>query len=353
MAENRAVSPKPEMSAAETDDICTECLCPPQPGPITRSTAKKNTRLTSTQPRSDDTETINTSTLFQFIKPFDGSREKLQSFISNCDNAISLANENQKIILFKYIQSQLEGKAEIAVSIKEFQTWPQLSDFLQTQFGEKKHYTHMLAELQECRQMPNEAAHQYSLRIETCLSKLLTEVSLTSKSKRELPGRIAAMEDLALHTFLLGLKPNISNIVRCRDPQTLNEAINSAISEEKIQNMLYQRKPSSHFTTNSQSPRHTPSTSRQTDRNQYNRPTQHTYNKAQSLFCRYCKNQGHTIEICRKREYINRFGNNQNRPNFRNNQQTHFLNYAPNDGQQQSEQPLESYDTVDSDSKNE
>lgn len=54
------------------------------------------------------------------------------------------------------------------------------------------------------------------------------------KKKSELVGRIAAMQDLALHHFVIGLKPQSSTIVTCRDPETLNDAINFAISEEKI-----------------------------------------------------------------------------------------------------------------------
>ncbi|CAK1554979.1 unnamed protein product [Leptosia nina] len=184
---------------------------------------------------------VEIGTLFKFIKSFDGTREKLNSFLSNCDNATSLASETQKPILFKYILSQLNGKAETACSIKEFDSWDQLNHFLKTQFGETKHYTHLLADLQECRQLNIEPVNQFALRVETCLSKLLTEVTLSNKKKTELLGRTAAMEDLALHTFLLGLKPDISNLVRGKNPSTLNEAINLATSEEKILNLFAKR----------------------------------------------------------------------------------------------------------------
>ncbi|CAH4029223.1 unnamed protein product [Pieris brassicae] len=58
--------------------------------------------------------------------------------------------------------------------------------------------------------------------------------SVAKKKNGELSGRIAAMQELALHHFVIGLKPQLSTIVRCRDPETLNDAINFAISEEKI-----------------------------------------------------------------------------------------------------------------------
>lgn len=264
-------------------------------------------------------ESVQIGTLFKFIKPFDGEREKLNSFLTNCDNAIKLASEEQKPILFKFILSQLEGKAEVACSIKEFDCWEQLSSFLKTQFGERKHYTHLLTDLQECRQLNNEPVNQFTLRIETCLSKLLTEVTLSNKKKGELSGRTAAMEDLALNTFLLGLKPEISNLVRGKNPSNLNEAANLAISEEKILALFNKRNPpSSALQRSASKPQYSfkppapnvnfrPQTSKQSD---------------QIPFCRYCKHQGHTIEVCKKREFNNsRFKTPQNpsqsnRPTF-------------------------------------
>lgn len=67
--------------------------------------------------------------------------------MSICKSAIDLATESQEPILLKYILSQLEGKAETACSIKEFEDWNQLSEFLKSQFGETKHYAHLLSDL--------------------------------------------------------------------------------------------------------------------------------------------------------------------------------------------------------------
>lgn len=267
--------------------------------------------------KSEKGEPVQIGTLFKFIKSFDGSREKLNSFLTNCDNAISLASDAQKSILFKYILSQLEGKAETACSIKEFENWDQLSEFLKTQFGERKHYAHLLTDLQECRQLTNEAVNQYALRIETCLSKLLTEVTLSNKKKSELVGRTAAMEDLALHTFLIGLRPNLSNLVRGKNPGNLNEAINIAVSEEKIFNLFYKRNSS----TSTQN--HVSHRSFQKPNYSF-KPAIHNINtkpeilrqsnqRPGNLTCRYCKAEGHSIEVCRKREYNNnRFKVSQN-----------------------------------------
>lgn len=194
--------------------------------------------------------------------------------------------------------SQLEGKAESACSIKDFDSWDSLKDFLKNQFGERKHYAHLLTDLQDCRQ-GNESVNQFSLRVETCLSKLLTEVSISSNKKSELSGRLAAMEDLALHTFTLGLHPRLANIVRCRDPKNLNDAINYAVSEEKIQQFTFR---------NNNIPNNNarkPPPSRPTY-NDNNTPSSSQKDCSSVPVCRYCKKPGHVLENCRLRDYNNK-----------------------------------------------
>lgn len=261
--------------------------------------------------KEESTEGIPLNIILKFIKPFDGSREKLNAFINNCDNAISLASSYEVDIVFKYIISQLDGKAEIACSIKEFDSWPSLKEFLQNQFGERKHYAHLLAELQDCRQGAQENVNQFSLRIETCLSQLLTEISISGHKKSEITGRVAAMEDLALHTFTMGLTPRIANIVRCRNPKNLNDAINYAISEEKLQQYSYKQSlaAKSHRQND---PNFKSNKSSNFNNNQFQRPT-FQQPPSNDPFCRYCKKSGHILEKCQLREYNNKRFNNQNR----------------------------------------
>lgn len=279
-------------------------------------------RLTRAATAAATMAELGLNTLFKFIKSYDGSRETVNSFIINCNNAYELATESQRPILLKYILSQLQGKAELACSIKEFSSWDQLKEFLKTQFCERKHYAHLLTDLQESKQGPQDNVNQFSLRIETYLSQLLTEISLSNTKVKELPGRVAAMEDLALHHFLMGLHPRISNIVRCRSPKTLNEAINMAISEERIQQSLYKR-PN---TETKFSPKPKPGPSRPSTQSASTNSNQ-PKTGSDTLFCRYCKSAGHEIKDCVKREfYNNKFQpkpNYQQNNNFRGNKVNH------------------------------
>lgn len=266
------------------------------------------TRAAAAAAAATMTTELGLNTLFKFIKSYDGSRETVNSFIINCNNAYELATEPQKPILLKYILSQLQGKAELACSIKEFSSWDQLKEFLKTQFCERKHYAHLLTDLQECKQGPQDNVNQFSLRIETYLSQLLTEITLSNTKVKELAGRVAAMEDLALHHFLMGLHPRISNIVRCRSPRTLNEAINMAISEERIQQSLY-RRPTTEI-----KPKPKPGPQRA---NVQYAPVPQVKTGSDTPFCRYCKSTGHEIKDCVKREFYN--SKFQSKPNYQQN----------------------------------
>ncbi|KAL0859432.1 hypothetical protein ABMA27_010609 [Loxostege sticticalis] len=153
MAE-RPNSPKfenPEVVLTDVEEESQDQFLPP-PGPNTRSKKKAAAVILK--------QIVELPTLLKFIKPYDGCREQLNSFLVNCNNAYELASESQKDILFKYILCQLQGKAETACSIKEFANWHQLKEFLKTQFSERKHYAHLLTELQNCKQQATEPVSQ-------------------------------------------------------------------------------------------------------------------------------------------------------------------------------------------------
>ncbi|KAL0901603.1 hypothetical protein ABMA27_006821 [Loxostege sticticalis] len=314
---------------------------PPVAGPSSPKHSPRTTRSKAAFTMAE--REIDLSILLKFIKPYNGNRETLNSFLVNCNNAFDMASEAQASILFKYILSQLEGKAEIACSIKEFSSWDQLKEFLKTQFSERKHYSHLLMDLQESKQGSNENCSQYALRVETCLSQLLTEVSLSTTKKMELPGRTAAMNDLAMHHFVMGLHPRISNIVRCRNPKNLNEAVNLAISEERIQQSLYKKAPSNDQKMSnrvSSKPRHNPGSS-----------TSYTPGTSASsgTVCHYCKTPGHSIKDCKKREYNNRQRDPDSKPPFTPFKRINHVEEAPDEETEEEEEEQEEYDYEDTD----
>lgn len=64
-------------------------------------------------------------------------------------------------------------------------------------------------DLQNCKQLRNEDVTKYSLKIECILTKIQTNIHYNYKCDKELPGRIAAMEEITIYTFMLGLDHSI------------------------------------------------------------------------------------------------------------------------------------------------
>lgn len=265
--------------------------------------------------KAEMAEKITLSVLTKFIKPYDGNRESLPAFLTNCDNAMSLASAEQKNVLCKFIIAQLEGKAQVACSLKSFSEWEEIKSYLKSTFGEKKHSCHLLMELQNCKQLSGEDVTKYSLRIEHALTRILSEIHYSCRESKELPGRTAAMEELALNTFMLGLNTSISTIVRCRNPATLNDAVQHAIEEEKLYN-LSKTGTKFHHPTCSTCHRSGHTSSECFKKGTFSKPKPNfqksfhvnpNFNNKRfprnPVICNYCKNVGHTISFCRKRQF--------------------------------------------------
>lgn len=244
--------------------------------------------------------TVPLQTLFKFIKPFDGDRQKLIPYLNAVDAAFRIASPDQIDILLAYTKTQLNGKAEAAASNHDFNTWVELKNFLKSIYADSKHHGHLLIELLSCKQLPTEQISQYICRVETALKRLLTSTQQNTTIPAELPGRLAAMNDLALHTFILNIKPDISSMLRARNIENLNEAFNLAIEEEKVQ-LLIKLKQSNFKSTECSICHKLGHTANQCFKKpSTTKPILYTTSNDVNNSCKYCKKVGHNIQECRK-----------------------------------------------------
>ncbi|CAG9137713.1 unnamed protein product [Plutella xylostella] len=209
---------------------------------------------------------LNIDTLLKFIDNYDGSRDALTAWLTNCDRAFSLAHTDQKPIIFAFIQNRLTDRAQSTCANTLFDKWDDLKEFLKSRFGNRKHQSHLLLDLQNCKQLSNENVAQYISRLENSLKSLLSCIKQGNTDSSLLPGEIHSTNKLALSTFMMGVNPSISQILRSREPETLNDAFNIALEEEKF-----------HILQNSLQP-------------------------SNVKMCKYCKKPGHLIENCFKRQ---------------------------------------------------
>lgn len=289
---------------------------------------------------------------------FDGSKNKLYEFIDNCDKAISLIKPELKTILFAIIETKLTDKARAVTRNRSFLEWKDLKKFLLDAYAERRTEGQWQLELHSLRQLPSENVMSFSNKVENCYIKLLNTLDANlTREAREACTKL--LKTQALNVFIRGLHKDISILVKSQNPDSLERAISLALSEEQEQlssnEMLKQTycticKRNNHSTVNcrfkNQTERNIRHVQNQNDTaSNYNknssnfRPTQNYSQK----FCRYCKKNGHLIEECRKREYINnKKGYDINPTNRSRNQINHSRSNQTSNSSQDNNQHLNS-----------
>jgi hypothetical protein len=271
--------------------------------------------------------------LCRFITKFNGNRDELSSFLRNCDNAYNLASVAQRPILFAFIQTQVSGKADLAASTRNLKDWPLYKTFLTENFSIQKSFSQLMCELQACKQYPNETVIEFTQRIDRCYSNLVKCVKQDTLQEEKLSGKLEMVAQIALVTFLTGIKLEYQMILRARNPPSFEAASDFAIEEEKA--ITYQKglKPtntkgcticgkSNHSTLNCYRNSFGSHSLQKSNQKSIKREI---FNVKPNLekYCKYCKKQGHVVSECFKRERIHgKFNPSLNR-------QTNHLNSNP------------------------
>lgn len=307
-----------------------------------------NDSVTSQNHDSDEelnTETLPLSLLFKFIRPFNGNRNELNTFIQNCNSAFQLAQPNQTDKLFFYVAAQLSSNVVNEIDLPEITNWTQLKNKLKSFYSQFRDLTQLHEELETIKQNYNESVTDFFKRLE----KLKNECICAEQNQCENPNDISslkrAIQRTALRRFILHCKSEISQMLRARDINTLNEAFSIALQEEKV--LAYTRPApkhkSTHYCTICKMNNHSTQNCRKKrinhNPNNFNNPNTSNSNSYDSnKYCNYCKNKGHVISECRKLKFKNQ-NQNQNyasqnpRVNHLNLNQSPELNALPADTQ--------------------
>lgn len=258
--------------------------------------------------RSSSPNKVKLSTLEKMIKPFTGEkRDKLYPFIDNCDIAMRLADDAQKVILFDIIKCNILDNARLLIRNRDFQDWPTLKQYLLDAYTDRRSHGQWQLEMNSCRQKPNEDVLQYSAKIENFLVKLMNSLdeNLTDVERK---ANIKLLRIQALNAFIMGLQKDFSIIVKAQKPDNLEDAVALALAEEtemksKNESQRFGQKHCSHCNKTG----HLKSDCFQIKKNnnsgkEYIRAIE---SKQGEKFCRYCKNKGHLLEDCRKLAFKN------------------------------------------------
>lgn len=174
------------------------------------------------------------------VPSFDGNPNDLNRYLATCQSLVDNFYDNanpynfQNTYLLNSLVGKLTGQAKLIINIQNVTTWDDLKDTLRRNFADQRDEACLNRDLVMMRQQPNEKPNQFYDRVLHILNLLCSfidchETTTTAKAlKRHL------YNDLALKTFLSGLKEPLGTVIRCMRPTSLMQAMQFVTEESNI-----------------------------------------------------------------------------------------------------------------------
>lgn len=179
------------------------------------------------------------------VPTFDGNPNDLNRYLATCDSLIQAFYDTnnptkfENIYLINCLIGKLEGTAKVVVNIQNVSTWDDLKNTLQRNFADQRDETCLNRDLVMLRQQPNENPNQFYDRVLHLLNLLCSYVDNHEHTSTAKALKRNLYSELALKTFLSGLKEPLGTNIRCMRPLTLAEAlqfVNQEYNNQYFQN---------------------------------------------------------------------------------------------------------------------
>ncbi|KAL3274657.1 hypothetical protein HHI36_016037 [Cryptolaemus montrouzieri] len=128
------------------------------------------------------------------------------------------------IFQFRKISHRQEGRIQHGHSFN--------TAYLLDGYTDRRTQAQWQLELHSCKQNANEGVISFANRVENCYIKLLGTLDDTLDDERR-NIHTEMLQTQALNVFLMGLNREVAMIVKARNPNTLEDAIRLALSEEQ------------------------------------------------------------------------------------------------------------------------
>lgn len=264
-------------------------------------------------------EKIETGLLAKLLSEFTGNPVHLQNFLSNAENALSLAHPSQKTIITALIFAKVSPEVKAKINASEIESFFELKNKLKQVYQITESLTHLMEELDKCEQEHNESANEFYLRIENLTAKIREKIKNTPQHRSLIKGKLALIDENALRRFVNCSKPELSSVLRHQPFESLNEALSLAREEEAFLNKRknntnnkYNKKPenalqkfckickkNNHLTNQCRFRKPNYNNNNYNPQNP-NYPNQSNYNSKKCTFCNF---RGHTVDECRKKQF--------------------------------------------------
>ena len=244
---------------------------------------------------------------------FDGNKNNLSRFLRVSESALNLVSPQERETLFEIIKLKLADKAYQLTKNRLFDNWDHLKTYLEEVFSEKRSQGQWEIELHSCRQQKTESVIDFATRVENILNKLIDSVTLGENFEASNHYE-RLLRKQATNVFISGLKDPLSLLIKARNPENFERAVEIAIAEEReIANKYFFRNntfsnPQQKFNPrpqNNVSCKICHKTNHTTEKCFKNRNNNVLTISEAEKFCNYCKKNGHLISECRTRQRNN------------------------------------------------
>ena len=174
------------------------------------------------------------------VPDFDGNPNDLNRYISICDALINeFYDQNntasfQNVYLLNSLISKLSGNAKLVVNIQSVNTWQDVRNTLTRNFADQRDETCLNRDLVMLRQNLNEKPQQFYDRVLNILNLLCAYVDLHETTDANKKLKRTLYQNLALKTFLSGLREPLGTTIRCMKPIDLSEALQIVLQEDNV-----------------------------------------------------------------------------------------------------------------------
>lgn len=254
----------------------------------------------STESELNMANNINLKSITKSIPEYDGNNLKLDlhKFLKCADlvfNNLSPENKNQ---FAEVLKIRLSGEAYQHVKYQNFDSYEELKNSLNFQFGIKKSTAQIRLEFTKVYQKKEEDVRSYANRVQRLLHEL-NDASVVEEGVEAARILLNSNSNLAKVFFQEGLRQSLKNIIKGYRFETLQEAIVQACQEETLQTLTNTVRNESFNSIKCKicgKLNHTAKNCFQLNSKNQNNSSINTIN----VFCKYCKKKGHEISDCRK-----------------------------------------------------
>ncbi|KAJ8973631.1 hypothetical protein NQ317_011959 [Molorchus minor] len=163
---------------------------------------------------------------------FDGNSLVLHSYIDSVRNTFTNFPDDPHHLL----KNKLKNRAQnLIASRTDLTTWIEIERLLKLTFGDQRDLQYLTHQLTSIRPNRNERPYDFGLKLQELRAAIIAKINddFPDIGLRNL--QIQNYNDIAKTMFITNLPINVQTIIRMRNPNSLEDALNLVLEEEEFQ----------------------------------------------------------------------------------------------------------------------